>query len=405
MSRFFSKLKGEKSDHSHLAPQPNQLSSNNPYRYAESQPPAYEPPKDTKSSHASSSTAQQEKGPSGDNPPPYHDWTSIEDTALLPPPPPITSDYSTGSNATYDEAAAAHAWCARNPVYTPSIPNVNLVEAVQAGHHELDPPSGFRGRIVLVNSSSGAPSFPKNMFGATATTVASISTYIPPTPNKSSRKFLGGSSSTSSSTPDQDVIFTTRLPLYFASTSNPLSPHFSLPKATPSLHYFEVIPAKFHSSSATISLGFAAKPYPPARQPGWHRASFAVHSDDGNRYVNDPWGGRPFTSPFVAGETLGIAVQISPEEVMLKPGAKVSQSEREVRSTLPKCKTRVWLVRNGAVSGSWDMDEERDAEKDEGVAGLRGEVDLYAAVGVYGAVDFEIRFFANGDGFVPPPEG
>lgn len=121
--------------------------------------------------------------------------------------------------------------------------------------------------------------------------------------------------------------------------------------------------------------------------------------------MNDPWGGRPFTNPFMPGETLGIAVQISPEDVLAKSGAKVTQSEREVRSTLPRCKTRVWFVRNGTVSGSWDMDEERDAEKDEGVAGLRGEVDLYAAIGVFGAVDFEVRFFANGEGFIPPPQG
>lgn len=412
MSRFFAKFKGEKSDHSHLAPEQNSLASNNPYRYVEAQPPAYEPPNDTKSSHTSPLTANVAgNSQNDDNPPPYHDWTSIEDTALLPPPPPITSDHSSTSNATYDEAAAAHAWCARHLVYTPQIPNVNLVEAVQAGQHGIDLPPDFQGRLTLVNSSSKGATFTPTSLGSTPTTVAAISTRISPSkqaPSGFNRRFLGGSSSNNSGNkpgPDHDQIFLTRLPLYFAATSNPLSPHFSLPKASPSAHYFEVTPTTFHTSTATIAVGFAAKPYPPGRQPGWHRASFAVHSDDGNRYVNDSWGGRPFTSPIVAGETVGIAVQISPEEVVAKANPRALQSEREVRSSLPKCKTRVWLVRNGAVSGSWDMDEERDAERDEGVAGLKGEVDLYAAIGVYGAVDFEVRFFAAGDGFVPPPEG
>lgn len=70
---------------------------------------------------------------------------------------------------------------------------------------------------------------------------------------------------------------------------------------------------------------------------------------------------------------------------------------------LPKCKTRVYFTRNGVVGGSWAIDEERDAEKDEGIAGLQGECDMYAAIGVFGSAEVEIRFFAQGDGFVAPP--
>lgn len=118
--------------------------------------------------------------------------------------------------------------------------------------------------------------------------------------------------------------------------------------------------------------------------------------------MNDPWGGKPFTTSFQVGETLGLALQIlptQPEESSRKP----TQSDREVRSTLPKCKTKVYFTRNGVVQGGWDVDEERDAEKDEGVAGLMGEADLYAAVGTYGGVEVEVRFFEAGEGFVAPP--
>lgn len=122
--------------------------------------------------------------------------------------------------------------------------------------------------------------------------------------------------------------------------------------------------------------------------------------------MNDSWGGREFTQPLKVGERIGLAVQFEP--VPVSDGEKkdrrgVLQSEKEVHSTLPRCKTRVHFTRNGAVEGSWEMDEERDAERDEGVAGLQGESDLYAAVGMYGNVDVEIRFFAQGEGFVAPP--
>lgn len=83
--------------------------------------------------------------------------------------------------------------------------------------------------------------------------------------------------------------------------------------------------------------------------------------------------------------------------------ADMLQSEREVHSQLPKCKTRVYFTRNGTVQGSWPVDEERDAEKDQGVAGLMGETDLYAAVGTCGGVEVEVRFFRGGEGFVAPP--
>lgn len=94
----------------------------------------------------------------------------------------------------------------------------------------------------------------------------------------------------------------------------------------------------------------------------------------------------------------------APTAAMAKQGVQ-SNSDREVRSGLPRCKTKVYFVRDGKVEGGWDVDEERDAERDEGIAGLLGEVDLYAAVGTYGDVEVEVRFFGSGDGFVAPPRG
>lgn len=86
-------------------------------------------------------------------------------------------------------------------------------------------------------------------------------------------------------------------------------------------------------------------------------------------------------------------------------GTSATPSQKEVKSSLPRYKTRVFFTRDGTLEGEWDVDEERDAEMEGrygGVEGLRGEVDLYAATGTYGAVEVEVRFFEEGEGFVPP---
>ena len=338
----------------------------------------------------------------------FHDWeAAVPDTSQLPPPPPMASEYSSTTNASYDEAAAAHAWCARNHVYTPQVPNVHLIETVQAGQHELDRMNAFGGSIVKLDTRTHPSSFSSNAFGAKPTTVSHVSSASNPNNNpKPGRSGLFKSSaSTPSQAPPGDQILTSLLPFYFAATSNPLSPHFAAAKPVPYTIYFEITPQSFHSTDATLAVGFAAKPFPTNRQPGWHRASIGVHSDDGNRYVNDSWGGRPFTSPFRVGETLGLAVVFIPE--LVAPSSKVRSgtltSEHEVQSSLPRCKTRCYFTRNGNVEGSWEMDEERDAEKDEGIAGLQGEADIYAAVGMYGLVECEVRFYAQGEGFIAPP--
>lgn len=108
-----------------------------------------------------------------------------------------------------------------------------------------------------------------------------------------------------------------------------------------------------------------------------------MHGDDGRRFVNDPWGGREFVAAFRENETIGVGMKFEVEE----PGGRVATGG------LGKVKTRAFVTRNGRADErwSWDIDEERD-ERIEGVDGLTGEGDLYPVVGVFGGVEFEVKF-------------
>jgi len=113
-----------------------------------------------------------------------------------------------------------------------------------------------------------------------------------------------------------------------------------------------------------------------------------VHSDDGRKYVNDTWGGNDFTTPFVPGETLGIGMTFSPPQN--PPGYEEQEGVEK------KLDIRVFFTRNGEITGGWDGNEELDERSEGGMIGLRGESDLFAAVGVYGGLDFDV-FFAEQD--------
>jgi hypothetical protein len=93
--------------------------------------------------------------------------------------------------------------------------------------------------------------------------------------------------------------------------------------------------------------------------------------------VNDNLGGKEFTSAFRTGETVGIGMRLN-----LPATATGAQQKPDVR---------VFFTRNGAEVGGWDLHEELDSEA-EGVYGLEGDYDLYAAVGVFGGVDVEVKF-------------
>ena len=88
-----------------------------------------------------------------DNPPPYHDWTSIPDTSLLPPPPSLGHE-SSKYNATWDDAARAHAFYDQFPPYTPARPSLAVQQAVRNGDIVVEQPREYAGELKPVAAGS-----------------------------------------------------------------------------------------------------------------------------------------------------------------------------------------------------------------------------------------------------------
>ena len=172
----------------------------------------------------------------------------------------------------------------------------------------------------------------------------------------------------------QDCILLSTLPLYFSRVDSPL-----VTERTRWV-YFEICVIGMGQrgcEDAGIAIGYCAKPYPTWRLPGWQRASLGVHGDDGRRFVNDTWGGKDFTVAFKPGETVGIGMIFSMPADGRRGGGKAH--------------AEAFFTRDGRRVGGWMIDEELDQES-EGVEGLSGELDLYSAIGIFGAVDFEAYF-------------
>jgi hypothetical protein len=161
--------------------------------------------------------------------------------------------------------------------------------------------------------------------------------------------------------------------------------------------YYEVRISKRNRSEVSLGLGFGASPYPTFRLPGWHRGCLAVHGDDGSKYINDRWGGKDFTSPFKPGETIGIGMRFT-ERDLEAPPAYDGAPKTEARTPLD---VEVFLTRDGRVDGSWNLHEEGDAVEDLPVDGLEGYNDLFAVVGTFDVVEFEI-LFAEGEWMYRP---
>ena len=106
---------------------------------------------------------------------------------------------------------------------------------------------------------------------------------------------------------------------------------------------------------------------------------------DGRRYVNDPWGGKDFTSPFGTSDTVGIGMTFSVPEN--PPNYNVEPAQ-----PLLKNKVEIFFTRNGRKDGVWDLAEELDHNLDQGIEGLDGLFDLYGAIGTFGRVNFAIKF-------------
>jgi hypothetical protein len=168
------------------------------------------------------------------------------------------------------------------------------------------------------------------------------------------------------------------LPIYSPNAQSPLT------TAKPHTLYFEVaikhIGDRYNPSNTIesgLAIGFVAPPYPAWRLPGWHRGSLGIHSDDGRRYVDNSYGGVPFTNEFAAGDVIGVGMTFAPP----------------VHGDRVAMRAEVFFTRNGRREGGWDVHEERDGAVEEGnVEGLEGEHDLLAAVGVFGSVEMECVF-------------
>lgn len=278
-----------------------------------------------------------------DEPPPYHDWTVIEDTALLPPPPSLGHETSPSGNASLSEADRAHEWCRTYPLIQPHQPTPLQHDSVQSGDIRLVKPREYQGNLTMTRS---------------------------------------GSWSGSTSPGAKDACLLSSLPCYFAVPDSPLVTR------TKKVIYFEVRVTSYGpgrgGDASSIALGYCAMPYPTWRMPGWERGSLAVHGDDGRRYVNDTWGGKDFTSAIQAGETVGLGMEFAEPDMPPQYGISPAQP-----STM---KVEIFFTRNGMREAGWNLHEERDARNDLGVDGLDGHFDLYAAIGLFGGVNYEVNF-------------
>ncbi|OCK78293.1 hypothetical protein K432DRAFT_302313 [Lepidopterella palustris CBS 459.81] len=349
-------------------PPPSRLGSNNPYIAPPSCPPpshltsssnGYAPPPGPPPSQSynaasaytpppgpppSRSHLPQQPAPSF-APPPYHDWTVIPDNSLLPPPPSICYDSSPTANATLADGDAGFAWTEAHPLWSPQHLTPGQHAAIQSGQLSLLKPPEYIGDI-----------YPQQRPGH-------------------------WKCHTHSTCVDSSLL--TSLPLYSVFWDSPLRTQ------RPKTIYFELRISRIgrgrsslEKANAGVAVGFVAPPYPTFRLPGWQRGSLAVHGDDGRKYINDTYGGNDFTVAFKPGETVGIGMKFS---LPKNPPAYGQQQNQ-------KLDIEVFFTRNGKKVGGWDGNEELDARSEGGTMGLMGECDLFAAVGVFGGLDFEVFF-------------
>ncbi|KAK9378143.1 uncharacterized protein V2V93DRAFT_376667 [Kockiozyma suomiensis] len=166
-----------------------------------------------------------------------------------------------------------------------------------------------------------------------------------------------------SSVKQTDCTLATALPMYLARDRSRTRIYFEI-----TLTALDGGPEK-----AAVAIGFLAQPYPvSSRLPGWHRASIAVHSDDGRRYIADSLSGRDFLNGEVTvGETVGLGMDFA--------------------------ESSVWACRNGKWSGGWSMREDilggsDEQEQDDTRRFYDGDVDVFGAIGIFGGVGAIVNF-------------
>ena len=278
-------------------------------------------------------------------PPPYHDWqNAVPDNSLLPPPPGFGHDFSPTANASADDFRRAQAWCRAYPLWTPRPLSRDQMNQIWAHSHTIVKQPPYIGDVM------------------------------PNNPDRGIWKCRTAQSCT-------DSLLQTALPVFSAAADSPINTQRE------KTIYFEVkinalgVRHRNQEIDAGIAIGFFAPPYPPFRLPGWERGCLGVHSDDGRRYIADPNGGMDFTDPFKVGQTVGIGMTF-----------RISNNQPPVGygQTRQMLAIEVFFTRNGKRTGEWNLFEERMDDVEE-IVGLQGDRDLFPAVGVYGACDFEIR--------------
>ncbi|GJE85793.1 hypothetical protein PsYK624_018720 [Phanerochaete sordida] len=125
--------------------------------------------------------------------------------------------------------------------------------------------------------------------------------------------------------------------------------------------YYEV---QIQKMDGIIAMGTACKPYPDWRFPGWNRGSAGLHLDDMRKFFEDPNGGMDYTP---------MLQRISPEDT--------------IGCGYDFASCGIFFTYNGL----------RLPDAFGGVYVPRIQYDVYAAIGVEGACEFEINF--GGDVF------
>ncbi|ORX46723.1 SPRY-domain-containing protein [Hesseltinella vesiculosa] len=77
------------------------------------------------------------------------------------------------------------------------------------------------------------------------------------------------------------------------------------PDSGATVHYFEIDIVSVGRPDVVLAIGLATKPYPWFRLPGWNKHSVAYHSDDGNKFLNDPTVGYVFGPSYGVGDVVG----------------------------------------------------------------------------------------------------
>ncbi|XMA18216.1 hypothetical protein WAI453_011007 [Rhynchosporium graminicola] len=332
-------------------PPPNR---NNEYSAPSGPPPSFNNSSSSNNNNNNNNNGTGYAAPSGpppshsyDAPPqePYHDWqNAVPDTSLLPPPPSMGNQASSTNNATEQQAELGEIWCTQNPMTGPVTYPEAALEAIAKGEIGVIRPRDYQGNLER------------------------------PRPGVWAGK-------TKASNPDNCIIST--LPLYTVISHSPLRTG-----KTKSI-YYEIRINRNNRREVSLAMGFGAQPYPTFRLPGWHRGNLAIHGDDGSKYINDRWGGKDFTQPFKAGETLGIGMTFTARNIDAPPS--YDSAPAQTMSTNP-IDIEVFFTRDGRKESSWNLHEEGDAEEDLPVTGLEGFNDLFAMVGTFENVEFEIVF-------------